>query len=45
MEEKIMNGKKNGMVVLLLNFVAVIASIVGIVFGGIMVEDNKVRCY
>ena len=36
-----MNGKKNGMVVLLLNFVAVIASIVGIVFGGIMVEDNK----
>lgn len=40
MEEKIMKGKKNGMAVMLLNILATIASILGMIAGGFMIEDS-----
>lgn len=44
MKEKNLKGKKNGMVVLLLNIIVTVASILGIIFGAIMIEnyDNSV---
>ena len=41
MKEKIMEGKKNGMAVLLLSIVVAIASVFGIIFGAVMVEDGE----
>lgn len=41
MEEKILNGKKTGMLVLLLTILIMAASIVGTVFGGMMMDDGK----
>ncbi len=38
MEEKVLVGKKNGMMVLLLGLLVIVASIVGIVFGAITIE-------
>lgn len=44
MKEKNLKGKKNGMVVLLLNIIVTVASILGIIFGAIIIEnyDNPV---
>lgn len=41
MEEKVLNGKKNGMFILLLSILLYAASITGTIVGGIMVEDGK----
>lgn len=40
MEEKVLVGKKNGMMVLLLGLLVIVASIVGIVFGAITIEKT-----
>ena len=40
MEEKVLQGKKNGMLVLLLNLLVLAVSVAGCVFGGIQVEKN-----
>ena len=40
MEEKVLVGKKNGMMVLLLGILVIIASIVGIIFGGITLDKG-----
>jgi len=41
MQEKILSNKKNGMLVLILSILLYIASIVGVVFGGIMLDEGK----
>ncbi|MBE6552144.1 MAG: SPFH domain-containing protein [Ruminococcaceae bacterium] len=41
MTEKILKGKKNGLVMLLLIIALAIASVVGVVFGGIMLDEGK----
>lgn len=41
MTEKVLNNKKNGMAVLLLTILLYIASIVGCVFGGMMLEEGN----
>ena len=41
MEEKILCSKKNGMVVLIITVLILIASIIGTVFGGIHMENGK----
>ncbi len=41
MEEKVISGKKNGMVVMLLEIAIYAASICGIVFGGMMMEEGR----
>ena len=41
MEEKIIHGKKNGMLVLLLTILFLAASIAGCIFGGMMMDDGK----
>ena len=41
MEEKIIHGKKNGMLVLLLTILLLAASIAGCIFGGMMMDDGK----
>lgn len=40
MEEKVLVGKKNGMLVLLLTILVMAASIAGVVFGGIMLDKG-----
>ena len=40
MEEKVLVGKKNGMLVLLLTILVMAASIAGVVFGGIMLDKS-----
>ncbi len=40
MEEKVLVGKKNGMLVLLLGLLVIVASIAGIIFGAITVEGG-----
>ena len=39
MEEKILSGKKNGMAVMLLTILLYLATIVGAVFGGMMMDE------
>ena len=41
MEEKVLQGKKNGMLVLLLNLLVLAAAIGGCIFGAIQVESGK----
>ena len=40
MQEKILTNKKNGMLVLLLTLLLLIASLAGVIFGGIMMEET-----
>ncbi|MBE6883625.1 MAG: SPFH domain-containing protein [Ruminococcaceae bacterium] len=40
MTEKVLSNKKNGMLVLLLTIVLYVAAIAGVVFGGIMLDQN-----
>ena len=40
MEEKILVGKKNGMLVMLLEILLMVASIAGIIFGAIILENG-----
>ena len=41
MKEKVLSGKKHGMLVMLITVALLIASVVGIVFGGMMLEEGK----
>ena len=41
MQEKILSNKKHGMLVLILTSLILIASVVGMIFGGIMMDDGK----
>ena len=41
MEEKVLQGKKNGMVVLLVNLLVLVAAIAGCIIGGIIVEKGR----
>ena len=41
MEEKIIHGKKNGMLVLLLTILFLAAAIAGCIFGGMMMDEGK----
>ena len=41
MKEKVLSGKKHGMLVMLITVALLIASVVGIVFGGMMLEENR----
>lgn len=41
MEEKILNGKKTGMLVLLLTILVMLASTAGTIFGGILMEQGE----
>jgi len=40
MTEKVLNGKNNGMTVLLLDLLMLVLAIVGVVFGGIMLDSG-----
>ncbi len=42
MEEKILSGKKNGMAVMLVTILLYLAAIVGMVFGGMMMDEGMV---
>ena len=42
MEEKILSGKKNGMAVMLVTIILYLAAIVGMVFGGMMMDEGSV---
>ena len=41
MQEKILSNKKHGMLVLILTSLILIASVAGMIFGGIMMDDGK----
>lgn len=41
MKEKVLSGKKHGMLVMLITVALLIASVVGIVFGGMMLEEGE----
>lgn len=41
MQEKVLNGRKNGMLALVLTVLILLASLAGVIYGGILLEEQK----